>query len=54
MSKIQDNLIFCDAKLALLNLTDQKNWSPPNPFYGNDSVVAECPFHVEATITFKF
>jgi catecholate siderophore receptor len=43
-----------EARLALLNLTDQKNWSPPNPFYGNDSVVAEWPFHVEATITFKF
>ena len=43
-----------EAKIALLNLTDQKLWGPPNAVYGYDSVVAEWPFHVEGTITFKF
>ena len=43
-----------EAKIALLNLTDQKLWGPPNPVYGYDSVVAEWPFHLEGTVTFKF
>lgn len=43
-----------EAKLALLNLTDQKNWNPPNPVYSYDSVVQQWPFHIEGTITFKF
>jgi hypothetical protein len=43
-----------EAKIALLNLTDQKLWGPPDPVYGYDSVVAEWPFHVEGTITIKF
>jgi hypothetical protein len=43
-----------EARLALLNLTNQKNWSPPSALEGNDSVVADWPFHIEATITFKF
>jgi hypothetical protein len=43
-----------EARLALLNLTGEHNWSPPNPIYGNDSVVAEWPFHVEGTLTFRF
>jgi hypothetical protein len=43
-----------EAKIALLNLTNQKLWGPPDPVYGYDSVVAELPFHVEGTITIKF
>jgi outer membrane receptor protein involved in Fe transport len=43
-----------EAKIALLNLTNQKLWGPPNAVYGYDSVVAEWPFHVEGTITIKF
>src|ERR1700733_9296606 len=43
-----------ELKLALLNLTNQKLWGPPDPVYGYDSVVAELPFHVEGTITIKF
>jgi hypothetical protein len=43
-----------ELKLALLNLTNQKLWGPPDPVYGYDSVVAEWPFHVEGTITIKF
>jgi len=43
-----------EAKIALLNLTNQKLWGPPNPVYGYDSVVAEWPFHLEGTVTFKF
>ncbi len=43
-----------EAKVALLNLTNQKLWGPPNKTYGYDSVVAEWPFHLEGTVTFKF
>jgi len=43
-----------EAKLAFLNLTNQRNFSPPNPVYGYDSVVVDWPFHLEGTITFKF
>ncbi len=43
-----------DAKLALLNVTDEKNWSAPNNVYGNESIVADLPFRAEGTITLKF
>jgi len=35
-----------ELKIALLNLTNQKLWGPPDPVYGYDSVVAELPFHI--------
>ncbi|OAI42651.1 hypothetical protein AYO41_03860 [Verrucomicrobia bacterium SCGC AG-212-E04] len=40
--------------LSVLNLTDQKNWSPPNSVYANDSVVANLPIRVNGTVRFKF
>ncbi len=43
-----------DAKIALLNVTDEKNWSAPNNVYGNESIVADLPFRAEGTVTFKF
>jgi outer membrane receptor protein involved in Fe transport len=43
-----------ELKIALLNLTNQKLWGPPNPVYGYESVVAEWPFHIQGTITVKF
>jgi hypothetical protein len=43
-----------EARLAFLNLTDQHNWSPSPPSYGYSSVIADWPFHLEATISFKF
>jgi catecholate siderophore receptor len=42
------------ARLALLNTTDQKNWSPPNQIYGGESIVAELPFRAELTIMYRF
>ncbi len=43
-----------DARLSLMNVTDQKNWSAPNPGYGDGSINAELPFHAELTISYKF
>lgn len=40
--------------LSLINLTDQDNWSPPNPIFGNDSIVAELPFHIQGGVTIEF
>lgn len=42
------------ARLALLNTTDQENWSPPNQIYGGESIVAELPFRAELTLSYKF
>lgn len=43
-----------EARLAFLNLTDQDNWSPPNPVYANDSIVRDLPFRIEGTVKFRF
>ena len=40
--------------LSVLNLTDQKNWSPPNAVYANDSIVANLPIRVNGTVRIKF
>ncbi len=40
--------------LAVLNFTDQKNWAPPNPTYGNDSILADLPLRVEGTVKIRF
>ncbi|HEY5745005.1 MAG TPA: TonB-dependent receptor [Chryseolinea sp.] len=42
------------AEVAFLNLTDQENWGSPNPVYGTDSILAELPFRMEATVKYKF
>jgi len=42
------------ARLALLNTTNQKNWSPPNQIYGGEAIVAELPFRAELTLSYRF
>jgi outer membrane receptor for monomeric catechols len=43
-----------EARLSLLNVTDEKNWSAPNAVYGNESILAELPFRAEGRLTIKF
>ena len=43
-----------EVRVAVLNATDQKNWSAPNAVYGNESIVADLPIRVEVTLKFKF
>ena len=43
-----------EVRLALLNLTDQNNWAPPNPVYGDGSILREMPFRIEGTFKVRF
>lgn len=43
-----------NARISLMNVTDEKNWSAPNPGYGDGAISAELPFHAELTVGFKF
>ena len=43
-----------EFRLAVLNATDEENWSAPNAVYGNESIVAEMPVRLEFTAKFKF
>ena len=43
-----------EVRLAILNATDQKNWSAPNAVYGNESIVADLPIRAELTLKYKF
>jgi hypothetical protein len=43
-----------NARLALMNVTNEKNWSAPNPGYGDGAISAELPFHAELTMGLKF
>ena len=43
-----------EAKLAVLNATDEENWSAPNAVYGNESIVAEPGVRAEFTVKYKF
>ena len=42
------------ARLAIRNVTDEENWSAPNPGYGNGSINAELPINGEFTLTYRF
>ncbi len=42
------------ATISVLNFTDQKNWAPPNPTYGNDSILQELPIRVEGSVKVRF
>ena len=42
------------ARLSVLNLTDEKNWSPPNGVYGNESIVADEGIRAEFTVGYRF
>ena len=43
-----------EARFAILNLTDQDNWAPPNAVYGDGSILRELPLRVEGTIKIRF
>lgn len=43
-----------EARVSLLNVTDEENWSAPNAVYGNESILAELPFRAEGRLTLKF
>ncbi|HEY0968610.1 MAG TPA: TonB-dependent receptor [Opitutaceae bacterium] len=43
-----------DTRLAVRNVTDEKNWSAPNPGYGNGSINAELPITAEFTVGYRF
>ncbi len=43
-----------EARFAILNLTDQDNWAPPNPVYGDGSILRELPLRVEGTFKIRF
>jgi len=43
-----------ELRFAVLNATDEVNWSAPNAVYGNESIVAELPVRFEATFKYKF
>ncbi|WP_221029018.1 TonB-dependent receptor [Actomonas aquatica] len=43
-----------EARLSVLNFTDEQNWSPPNGTYGNESIVAEEGTRAELTFKYKF
>lgn len=43
-----------DTRLSLLNVTNEKNWSAPNPGYGAGAINAELPFRAELTVALKF
>jgi outer membrane receptor protein involved in Fe transport len=54
-----DGRVFYDTKrfraeVAFFNITDEKNWSPPNATYATESIYAEPPFRIEGRVTVKF
>ena len=42
-----------DARLVP-NLTDQDNWAPPNPVYGDGSILRDLPFRIEGGVKIRF
>lgn len=43
-----------EARVGIYNATNQHNWNPANPIYGNESIFAQEPIHVEGTFKIKF
>lgn len=43
-----------EARVGIYNVTNQHNWNPANPIYGNESIFADEPIHVEGTFKIKF
>ncbi len=43
-----------ETRITILNVTDEKNWSPPNQVYGGESIFAEPPIRIEGTFTYRF
>ncbi|MGF1483334.1 MAG: TonB-dependent receptor [Opitutales bacterium] len=43
-----------EARLSILNATDEENFSPPNPVYGNSSILREEPISLLAQISYTY
>lgn len=43
-----------DLRLTVLNVTNEKNWAPPNAVYGNGSILALPGTEVQLTVKYKF
>lgn len=43
-----------EARVGIYNATNQHNWDPANPIYGNESIFADEPIHVEGSVKIKF
>lgn len=43
-----------DARVSFFNVTDEKNWTAIGSIFGNELIQADLPFHVEATVRYKF
>jgi outer membrane receptor protein involved in Fe transport len=42
------------ARVSVYDATDQRNWDPANPIYGNESIFAVEPIHVEGSVKIRF
>jgi outer membrane receptor protein involved in Fe transport len=42
------------GRVSVYDATDQRNWDPANPIYGNESIYAVEPIHVEGTVKILF
>jgi outer membrane receptor protein involved in Fe transport len=42
------------ARLDLYNLTDQDNWIAESGAVGNDLITAAMPFHIQASVSYRF
>ena len=43
-----------EARVAVYDATDEHNWGPANPIYGNESIFAVEPIHVEGSFKIFF
>ena len=43
-----------EVRASVYNATNQHNWDPANPIYGNESIYADEPIHVEGSVRIKF
>lgn len=43
-----------EARFSVLNFTDQDNWAPPNPVYGDGSILRDLPLRLEGGIKIRF
>jgi hypothetical protein len=41
-------------RLAVLNLTDEMNWAPPNAVYGNESILLEPGIRGQFSVAYRF
>jgi len=43
-----------DARVSFFNVTDEKNFTPIGSIFGNELIQADLPFHLEATVRWRF